>query len=370
MRILHVYRTYFPDTQGGLEEAVRQICVNTQTHGVENRIFCLSHNPAPEIVHLPEADVYRAPLTFEIASCGFSLSGLTLFKQLTEWADIVHYQFPWPFADLLHFLARVKKPTLITYQSDIVRQKLLMKFYAPLMKRFLASTDYLVATSPNYVETSPVLVNYKNKLKIIPIGLNRGSYPVATAAMVDSARRQYGNNFFLFIGVLRYYKGLRILLHAMRNAPYRVVIAGKGPIEAELKWQAETMGLDNVIFAGFVDDETKVALLQATRGVVFPSHLRAEAFGVTLLEGAMFAKPLITTEIGSGMSYINRHQVTGLVIPPNDAAALRGAMDILYNQPSTAEQMGMQALQRYQELFTGAAMGASYSTLYKQISRE
>ena len=62
MRVLHVYRTYFPDTQGGLEEAIRQICASTKVHGVENRVFMLSRNPQPAIINRPEVDFTNANL--------------------------------------------------------------------------------------------------------------------------------------------------------------------------------------------------------------------------------------------------------------------------------------------------------------------
>lgn len=367
MRVLHVYRTYFPDTQGGLEETIRQICNNTRPHAVESRVFCLSSNPHPQRVRCPEADVYRAPLSFEIASCGFSLHALKLFRQQLAWADIVHYHFPWPFADLLHLLARVKKPTVVTYQADIVRQKGLKIFYQPLMNFFLSQSDRIVATSPNYVQSSPVLSKYSRKIQVIPIGLNRMSYPPFSASLTEEIQATVGKNFFLFVGVLRYYKGLHILLQAVKNTSLPVVIAGDGPEMENLRNMAGRLALNNVKFLGFVTDDVKVALFHLARGVVFPSHLRSEAFGVTLLEGAMFKKPLISAEIGSGMSYINQHGCTGITVPPSDPVLLRQAMQQLYNDPQSAAAMGQCAYQRYQQLFTGDRMGRAYFRLYSEM---
>ncbi len=367
MRVLHVYRTYFPDTQGGLEEAIRQICASTKVHGVENRVFMLSRNPRPEIINRPEAQVHRFPLTIEIASCGFSARCLHGFKELIAWADVVHYHFPWPFADMLHFVCRVKKPSILTYQSDIIRQQGLLLCYRPLMKSFLSRVDRIVATSPNYASSSEVLQIFSKKVDIIPIGLDRSIYPKVDTTILTEVSQQYGSGFFLFIGVLRYYKGLHILLQASQNADFKVVIAGTGPVESALKEQAQSLGLNNVYFAGFVSDEIKVALFHLALAVVFPSYLRSEAFGVTLVEGAMFKKPLISAEIGSGMSYINVHGSTGLTVAPNDVKSLRTAMIQLYQDQKQAEQMGQQAYQRYQKLFTGSCMGTLYTDLYTDI---
>ena len=182
--------------------------------------------------------------------------------------------------------------------------------------------------------------------------------------------KEFGSGFFLFVGVLRYYKGLHILLNAIKDATYRVVIVGSGPVEIELRRQAGDLGLDNVRFSGYVDNETKMALFQLCRAVVFPSYLRSEAFGVTLLEGAMCGKPLISAEVGSGTSHINLHEQTGLVVTPGCPRALREAMDRLYYHTQLAETLGAQARQRYEERFTGAIMGQRYAEVYRDVLLE
>lgn len=370
LRILHVYRTYFPDTQGGLEEVIRQICRGTRAQGMENRVFTLSPQAQPAILQTAEAEVHRFHRSLEIASCGISLAAFAGFRRQVAWADIIHYHFPWPFADLLHFASAVNKPALVTYHSDIVRQKTLLFFYRPLMRAFLKRAARIVPTSQNYFATSAELGRYSDKVEVIPIGLDDNSYPQPTEEYVDRVRARHGKDFFLFIGVLRYYKGLHILLEAMQNAPFKCIIVGAGAIESELKTRAHKLGLDNVVFVGSVSDQEKTALLQLCRAVVFPSHLRAEAFGVTLLEGAMHSKALISTEIGTGTSYINLDGVTGLVIPPAHPAALRAAMLRLHEQPALATEMGAAARARYSELFSGKLMGERYARLYHELAAE
>ena len=369
MKVLHVYRTYFPDSQGGLEEVIRQICLAAGDHGVTSRVFTLSDEPFPRRLPRIEADVVRVRKTFEIASCGFALMGMRRFAKEVKWADIVHYHYPWPFSDVMYLLAGRQKPAILTYHSDIVRQQFLLSVYRPLMSRYLDAMDMIVATSPNYFATSKVLTEYADKVEVIPIGLDEPSYPVTHEQHRDqaAAKQKYGEDFFLFVGVLRYYKGLHILLDAVQGAPYKVVIVGSGPVEKELRQQALRLGLDNVIFAGFVSDREKMALFRLCRAVVFPSYLRSEAFGVTLLEGAMSSRPLISAEVGSGTSHVNIHGETGLVVPPGNSAALRAAMDDLHQNPERAGAMGRTARQRYEDLFTGSRMGARYADAYRRI---
>jgi rhamnosyl/mannosyltransferase len=367
LNILHAYRTYFPDTQGGLEEVIRQICLNTRRLGANSRVFALSRDLTQSIVDREEARVYRSKHSLEVASCSMSWSALGDFKRLVEWADVVHYHYPWPFVDVLHFAAQVDKPTVLTYHSDIVRQKLLGRLYAPLMTRFLGSVDRIICTSENYFATSQVLPKFSEKVEIIPIGINEDSHPEPSNDDVTKAETTYGRDFFLFVGVLRYYKGLHILLDAIRSAPYRVIIVGSGPTEQELKKQAIRLGLTNVVFTGYLPDDAKISLFKLCRGVVFPSYMRSEAFGVTLLEGAMYSKPLISTEVGSGTSHVNVHGETGLVVPPGSSRALREAMDQLFHRPDMAKLMGRRARDRYERLFTGELMGKRYFALYQRL---
>lgn len=368
-RILHVYRTYFPETQGGLEEAIRQICRSTTALGCENRVFTLGRSPEASVICFPEAEVHRFPSSGEIASCGFSLQAVAGFKKLSQWADLIHYHFPWPFADLLHLLAQPGKPTCITYHSDIVRQKWLRALYYPLQCYFLGQADRIVATSRNYLESSQVLAGYRRKVEVIPLGLARESYPAPAPADLAAMKERVGENFFLFIGVLRYYKGLPFLLAAVQESGLRVVIAGSGPDGERLRDEAARLGLETVVFLGQVSDQEKVALLTLAKAVVFPSSARSEAFGVTLLEAAMHGKPMISTEIGTGTSYVNAHGETGLVVAPANPGQLRAAMERLTREEATVQRMGEAAKARYERLFTATLLGERYVALYGKLAK-
>ncbi len=367
MRVLHVYKTYHPDSIGGLENTIFEICHGLRQQHIDTRIFCLSPSANPRVLHLPEADVYRAPLSFEVASCGFSARGLFAFKAQARWADIIHYHFPWPFADVMHFFNRVDTPNVVAYQSDIVKQAKLYKLYSPLMTRFLNQTDAIIASSPHYARTSDVLAKYRDKLHVIPIGLNKQNYPTPDTNCLDKWATKLPTPFFLFVGVLRYYKGLPILLEAINNAPYPVVIAGNGPLEAQLKRQAKQTQLDNAIFLGTVSEIDKFALLQLCRALVFPSNVRTEAYGITLVEAAMSGKPMISTNLGTGTDFINQDNKTGLVVPANDPHALRKALDTLYADAALCEKMGKAAYARYQQYFTADKMVGAHLKLYEHI---
>ena len=142
---------------------------------------------------------------------------------------------------------------------------------------------------------------------------------------------------------------------------------GAGPIEEDLKRQAREQKLSTIHFLGQLSDEDKVALLKQCTGVLFPSHLRSEAFGVSLLEGAMYGKPMISSEIGTGTSFINVGGETGLVIPPSDPDALRHAMQYVWEHPSVAAERGRWAQERYWGQFTADKMAHAYVDLYREL---
>jgi len=367
MRVLHFYKTYFPESVGGVEQVIRQLCVGTGRLGVHNEVLTLTRDKKPTDVVFEGHLVHRVGLDLEVASNGISFAAIRKLARLAREADVIHYHFPWPFMDLAHFLARVRKPSLVTYHSDIVRQKKLLLLYQPLKQRFLRSVDTIVATSPNYLASSAVLARYRDKTRTITYGLDKSIYPKPAPALLEKWRAACGERFFLFVGVLRYYKGLHILLDAVANSDYPVVIVGAGPIEMELKAHAQRLGLSHVKFVGALDEDDKVALLELCYAMVFPSHLRSEAFGISLLEGAMFGKPMISSEIGTGTTYINVDGDTGLVVPPSDPLAFGDAMRRLWDDPAMAAQMGRRAEARYWELFTAEKMAESYASLYAEL---
>ncbi|MFS2224268.1 glycosyltransferase family 4 protein [Pantoea sp. B65] len=369
MKILHFYKSYYPDSFGGIEQFIFQLSEAGISRGIVSTILSLSSRTDIDQRLIGSNNVHYATTNFEIASTPFSFAAIAQFKQLAAEADIIHYHFPYPFMDMVHFITHVNKTCVVSYHSDIVKQKLALKIYTPLMNRFLRSVDCIVAASPNYVTTSPTLQKFLPKVMVIPYGLNKNLYPEADEKHLHRWRQRLGERFFLFIGTFRYYKGLHILLDALKETGFPMVIVGAGPIEAKLKKQARRLGLENIYFLGALPDEDKVALLRLCYSVVFPSHLRSEAFGITLLEGAMFGKPMISSEIGTGTTYINIDKQTGLVVPPSDAAALRAAMVALWNNPLLAGYYGENAAKRFQALFTSERMAESYIALYQHLMK-
>jgi len=365
LRVLHVYKTYKPESFGGVEQMIWQLARSTGAAGWSSSVFCLGRKK--EAYETEGHAVIRVRSDLEVASTPMSFAALRAFNGAAATADVVHYHYPWPFMDLLHAQCRVKKPAVVTYHSDVVRQKALLRLYRPLQRSFLGGVDAIVATSPNYVASSLELKPYAEKTWVIPIGLNPEDYVAPAVSHMDKWRQLLGNRFFLFVGVLRYYKGLDYLLEAAAGAAFPVVIAGAGPEAGKLEATVRQRGLRNVHLVGAITEEDKVALLALCTALVLPSHLRSEAFGIALLEAAMHGKPMISTELGTGTSYVNIHGQTGIVVPSADPMALRQAMERMWCSPDLEENWGAGAKSRFNSHFTAGAMARAYDRLYRQI---
>ena len=375
MKVLHVYRTYYPDPPGGLQQAIRQISGGCKALGIDSSIYTLSPTPQPTRIDRPEGTVVRGKSYWAPASC--DLGGpaeLAQFSQLAAQADVLHFHFPWPFADLLNLLPAARKPKVMTYHSDIVKQKVLGGLYRPLMRHTLADMDAVVATSPAYARTSDVLRRFVKPecLKVIPLGMNDGGDHTSAlspdGAVLDRLGLR-GHPFVLALGVLRYYKGLHHLIRASGQIRGTVVVAGSGPEDGALQALATELGASNIVFAGQVSEAEKHALLGACTALVLSSHLRSEAYGMVLLEASMHSKPQVSCEIGTGTSFINLDGETGYVVPAENPGALARAVNQLFDEPSSAADMGHRARLRYEQNFTGDIMAAAYRDLYESVIR-
>ena len=334
MNVLHVYKTYFPDNYGGVPEVIRQLANGMLKNGAKSEVFTISSRAQAPRFAFEKHFVIQANLDLEIFSTPLSWDALAKFKYHAKKFDLIHYHYPYPFGDVLKLLVAKEKPSIVTYHSDIVRQKISRIVYAPVEALFLRSVDRVICTSPSYAQSSTTLKKYKHKLAMVPLGLEyRGDADALTSDM-KIFKRSLPDSYFLFLGVLRNYKGVETLVRAMKGVDKKLIIAGGGPELGRMKTLAQRLQADNIIFLGSVNESQKAVLLDGCYGLVLPSHRRSEAFGLVLLEAAMRGKPLISTELGTGTSYANKHNETGLVVPPKDVRAL-SALDFLSVTPTS-----------------------------------
>lgn len=358
IKVLHVYKTAHPFSYGGVESVIANLTDKLNSVQIKSDIVCignrtLTHNKAKTI---------GCPPTLEISSCPFSISMLIKFNKIAKEYDVIHYHYPWPFADILHLLFTRKKKTVVTYHSDIVKQKILKIFYKPVEYLFLKTVDKIVATSPQYCQISENLQKFRNKVSVIPLGI-KALPPIRTK---PSGVQKLPKDYFVFIGALRYYKGLHLVFGALRNSNHHLVIVGDGPMKQELLKLAQEFSVEgNLTFMGKLNDQQKAFVLQNAQALVLPSHLTSEAFGVALLEAASLGKPLISCKIGTGSEYVNINNRTGYCVQP-EPEALRKALGKMANK-TVAAKFGKEAKKRFEKYFSIDIIAKQYLKLYKSL---
>lgn len=367
MRITHIFKTYFPDTQGGLEEAIRQISKSSIEEGLEVSVISLSKNAKEDSQDGVKTKSFYT--NFEILSNPFSWSLVRGFFEIVRNSDIIHLHFPWPTAELLILLFNVKKPIVLTFHCDIHNSKVFRKLYSPFIHAILRKSTVIVPTSDNLQNTTSILQRYRHKCKIINLWLDESRFNKISNNNQTKAKKKFKElgDYGLYIGVLRWYKGLNVLLDAAKNIKGNIVIVGKGPLFDELKNRINNEKITNVFMLGFQDDGCLKLLIENCRFIVLPSISPAEAFGQVLLESCYFGKPMVTTELGTGTSFVNLNEQTGYVVPPNDDFLLAEAMNKMFVSDSTCKILGQNAYNRLQEHFTPAKQAGKYIEIYKSM---
>ena len=357
-RILHIYKSYYPDSIGGVEELIRQLILKLDKYDQDVLFFSPK---GPKLIKVDKANAYRFQPVLSLASTPLSFSALFRFGRFVKKYDILHYHIPYPFADLLHFIHRPKQKIVIYYHMEIVKQKRLLKLYQPLMRWFLKQADAILVHS-EYLTKRPFLLPHQAKTSVIPIGI--AEYNDFDSTKLKAIKKSYGQ-YAIFTGVFRYYKGLEYLIEAFKDLNYNLVLVGNGPLFDKIKAQAGAA--KNIFFQGRVSDKEKFHLIKSSEMLIMPSHLKTEAFGVSQVEGLMLKKPLISCEIGTGVSFVNQHNYTGLVVKPASAIALRQAVIKLSQDDTLRQEYSKQAYLWYNKMFRLDKMCQKFDKLYQEL---
>ena len=335
VKILHIYKDY-PPILGGIENHVKLLAEGQAARG--HAVTALVTNPAGAAsVETMEngVRVVRAGRLATVASTPLTVA--LPWRLMRERPDVVHLHFPYPVGETAQWLLRRGKGTVLSYHSDVVRQASMLRLYRPVMTRVLQQVDAIVIGSPP-MRKSAYLAPYHSKLRLIPYGIPLERFRrTAEGVETPHPRPGAGENEFtmLFVGRLRYYKGLDTLIRALPQISARLRIVGIGPMEAEWKALAQEMGVeDRVEWLGEAPDEQLPELYHAADLFVLPASHSSEAFGLVQVEAMAAGLPVVCTELGTGTTYVNIDGVTGTVVPPRDPKALAAAINVLIADPA------------------------------------
>lgn len=370
-RILMTTYAYYPSVGGGIRYQ-KDIVDYFRAKGHVVDVLSVSSDKNMRVVSDVQGSVIELP-RLRTNSALISTPYCYLLGKLAPGYDILLFNFPNPMAELAAVrygkkLGNAKK--IVFYHADIVPAKRFSGVYNKLItSRFLKLMDHIIVSSPNLPKYSPHLAPFKEKVCVIPFGVDLNYYTPPSSEKSDKIQAHQLTPNILFVGRLSRYKGIDYLIRAMSHAPGRLSIVGNGPLKETLIQLTEDLQLtDRVVFCGYVSEQELLQKYQQADILVLPSTDAGEAFGYVLTEAMACRTALISTELNTGTSYVNADGETGFVVPPKDVDALSKAIRSLADNPDILVRFKDQALRRAQELFSLERMLSETEELYCKTS--
>lgn len=353
-----------------MESVVQDLCEGLVKADQEVEVLCSNTLPISKTETIKDVLVSRVFRLGTLFSQSITPSLFyNIFKKSKKY-DVIHLHYPNPIAELASLFIPKDVPLVITYHSDVVRQKFLLPFYRPLQKKILSRAQKIIIPTLNHINCSDVLPEYRKKCEIIPFGLNTESMPEISelTEKVNSLKEQYGK-YGLFVGRLVGYKGLDVLVEACRMIEDKVLIVGRGPENDRLRAQVKKLGLcEKVKFLGRVEDmEEFWSYYLASEFFVLPSVSQNENFGIVQLEAMYCSKAVITTNLKSGVPLVGEKGKTSLLVNPNNSDQLGKAMQMLFSNSELTAKMGVAGKARFNRLYTYEKMISSHLNVYKNL---
>lgn len=362
MKILQIGK-FYPPHRGGIENHLQILC-RQLSRSVDLQVIVSSSN-GRSVREAPDGfPVTRLRTAFQLAGAPVCLEMAAKVRQSR--ADIVHIHLPNPTAILAFFGSGHRGRLVMTYHSDVVRQRVLGTLFQPILNHAMRRSDAVIAASPNYLESSPVLTRFRERCEVIPFGIPLESFEHYDRRKAEEIRLRYGPHILLAVGRLVYYKGFEFLIRAMSQMKAHLLLLGEGPLRPALQRLVQRQGLEHrVTILGDIDD--LIPYYRAADVFVLPSISRSEAFGIVQLEAMACRKPVVNTKLNSGVPFVSQDGVSGYTVPPRDSAALAAAINRLLRDPGLRERYGEAARLRVEREFSAEVMTRRMLNLYERV---
>jgi rhamnosyl/mannosyltransferase len=362
--VLHLGK-FYPPYRGGIESHLHALC-RELTRSIAVNVIVASETRRLHDGEVDGVRVRRLPRLFNLSATPVCPTIVSEIRRTA--ADIVHLHLPNPLAALAYLASGHKGRLVITWHSDIVRQKVIGKMLRPLDDAILARASALIASSPNYVESSPILSRNHERCRVIPFGIDGNAFRPRDAETAAKIRKRYGSRIVLAVGRMVYYKGFEYLIRAMAAVQGHLLLVGEGPLQKKLERQAFDAGaMDRITFLGRVSQEEMAGYYHAADVFVMPSIARSEAFGIAQLEAMVCGKPVVNTWLRSGVPFVSIDGETGITVAPADAAQLAAAINRLLDDPALRAELGAAAMRRAREEFSIEVMVERTLGLYREV---
>jgi len=364
-RVLHVGK-FYPPYKGGMETHIQDVCRAISPY-VDVSVVVSNNELRTVRDRDGEIPVVRVGSVARLASAPISPGMIRAIRQHP--ADVVHLHCPNPMAVLAYLASGHTGRAVITYQSDVIRQRLLRIGYEPWFNRLARRAAAIVCLSPNYIESSPVVASFRDKCRVIPHGIDTEQFRNVDPDALRKIRQRFGTRMVLAVGRLVYYKGFEYLIRAVAKTDATLVIIGNGPLRDHLLAVARECEItERVHFLGEVDDV--IPYYHAAQLFTLPSVARSEAFGIVQLEAMACGTPVVNTSLDTGVPYVSLDGISGITVAPADVGGLREAITKILDNPGLRARLSYGARKRVNEQFTVKEMARKTMQLYEEILSE
>lgn len=372
MKILHLSKYYHP-YRGGIEKVIKELAEAALSKGHDVTVICSSESKQKKVEIVNGVRVIRLPQWGTVFSQPLTPSIFWSVQKEFENTDVIHLHAPNPLFEFACLSFQFAAPLVVTFHCEVMKSRWLNRFYEPVSKAVLQKADRILVATPLHIEHSFWLKEFKEKCEIIPFGIEP-KFENKTLPLnehLHAIKSKY-DRYFLFIGRMVTYKGVNVLLEAMQSVPQNLILIGKGPYLERWKALSRQLGLaDRVHFLGPINSDDEFgAYIHGCDALVLPSINEAEAFGLVLLEAMSCKKPAITTDLNSGVKFVNVHGHTGLEVPRGDSGALAEAMNELRLSDHYRMQLGEQAYKHFYNHFLISQSLHKHLEVYQKLFRK
>jgi glycosyltransferase involved in cell wall biosynthesis len=349
---------YFHPHRGGIESHVLGVSEEFVRRGHSVVVFTSNDPKSQNMETYNGIKVIRSGVWFTLFNGPFT-PGMFL-KLFREDYEVLHIHLPDPANSVFALIAAKirRKPFYVTYHADIIKdswyQKPFVFVYGFILNMVLGGAKQIIATTPDYVAKSQIPDRYRKKIIVAPNFVDVKKFnPNVDGSKIRNEYSLEGKKVALFLGRLVPYKGVEYIISAFREVKKEIpetvlLIAGRGPLEDELKTQVIDEKVEDILF--LQPEDAQIPEYYAACDIyVMPSITRQEAFGIALLEAMACGKPTITTNI-SGMPYVVGD--AGLKVEPGNIEELTHAMIKLLLDDELRKELGAKGRKRVIEEFT------------------
>jgi len=355
MRIVHCFKVFFPEVDGGIPEVIHALAV---AHADRAKVNILVSRPFGPGSHetTPSFDVRKTPSLGEVMSLPLSPSYPFELRRRVAGADLVVLHAPFPLGDLgLLLTGAPPPPVVIHWHSDIDRRFRIEPLMRPLIRATLARAHSIIVSTEQLLDTSAMLRPFRDKVHVVPFGIDAPHWRNLTrqeAERIASLRASHPR-MLVAIGRLVAYKGFDVLINAMKEVDGTLFIIGAGKLRHKLERQAAQIGVsDRVTFSGYLPEPDVKLFLHAARMLVMPSVNSSETFGLVQLEAMAAGRPVINTGLLTGVPFVARNDKEALTVAPGDSTALAAAIRRILDEPRLAERLGQNGARRVEAVFS------------------